>query len=504
VAVVSALSPISLAQFFYQSGKLVRPARLFFFKPATEDRVTVYTDPALGVPFDQPVLTGGSGRVPPIYVGTEPYRIRVFDSYGSLVEDIDYLPAATSSGGSGGGGGTGEGSTALGNILLTGDYIIAFTQNGTPRAGCVRANGGLIGPGGFTGTGFPDIERLNDDTYKLFKHLWGQDAMPPNNMLQVLPSKGISADDDWYSLGKVIRLPDLRGRALVGLDGMGQANQGRLTGVAITGAQTAPGAYGGAATAVMSATQLPVHTHTLTAAGTGITIATAATGIAIAGSPTGITVAGAVANLAAAATGVYTGGAPTGIGIYANYSGVTIQGAYTGIWTGGAGTGIGIYGAYSDLWIVDPGHSHTYTSVLGGALVGGFSGPFSLTDSGTSHSWTGIGIGQNPHAHGVADPGHTHGIGDPTHTHGVSDPTHAHSVADPWHSHPIGDPTHNHTQTAHVHGISDPWHAHGVSDPKHAHSLTDPTHTHAIATAGSSAALPTTGPFLLSTIYIKL
>ena len=39
--------PISLTQFFYAIGKLVRPARLFFYKPDTEDRVTVYTDPGL-------------------------------------------------------------------------------------------------------------------------------------------------------------------------------------------------------------------------------------------------------------------------------------------------------------------------------------------------------------------------------------------------------------------------------------------------------------------------
>ena len=48
MTVVSALSPISLTQFFYAAGKLVRPARLYFYKPETEDLVIVYQDPALG------------------------------------------------------------------------------------------------------------------------------------------------------------------------------------------------------------------------------------------------------------------------------------------------------------------------------------------------------------------------------------------------------------------------------------------------------------------------
>jgi hypothetical protein len=453
MAVVSDLSPISLTQFFYQSGKIVRPARLFFYKPGTEDRVTVYTDAGLGTPYDQPLLTGGSGRVPPVYIGTEPYRVRVFDSYGALIEDIDYLPGATAATSGGSSGSVLTPAEKL-QLLQTGDFVIQFTKGGR-RDGFVRANGGLIGPGGFTGAGFPDIERQNNDCYALFVHLWGQDTL---GTLAVLPSKGATADDDWYSLAKVIRLPDLRGRALMGIDGpvvsASATPSNALAAVTFQwGNSVSPGSYAGTAVSVITAAQLPTHTHTITGVGTGITIAASPTSIAIAGSPTGISIAGAIANLQYAATGVYTGGAYTGIGIYANY-------------TGG--------------YISDPGHSHSYNAFQAGAgyIYGVTStGDGNFVAPATSHNTTGVSF---------------------------IDPTHAHSVYDPTHAHAIGDPTHIHGQSAHVHGVSDPWHAHSVSDPWHAHTLTDPTHTHAIGSTGSSAAFQTIDPFSLATVYIKL
>jgi hypothetical protein len=371
MTVVSALSPISLTQFFYQSGKIVRPARLFFYAPSTEDRVTVYSDAALGTPYDQPVLSGGSGRVPPIYVGEEPYRVRIFDSYGALIEDIDWLPGAVAPT-TGGGSGT----TPPEKLIQTGDYIIQFA-NGGARTGFVRANGGLIGPTGFTGVGFTDIERQNDDTYALFKHLWGQDT---GGALQVVPSKGPDADSDWFSLAKMIRLPDLCGRAVRGIDGMGMAAKGRLIGVLITptgpDGPFLPGATGGTATATMTTAQMPVHAHSINSVGTGVTVAGAATGITI-------------------ATG------------YAN-----IAGAYTGV------------------YVSDPGHSHRYNAFRAGR-PGGIQGVTSTGDSAyvdtmTDAAVTGVSIVDPTHTH--SDYGHVHGVSDPWHVHGVNDPTHTHSI----------------------------------------------------------------------------
>jgi hypothetical protein len=77
------------------SGDFIRGGTLYFYKPDTLDPVTVYKDQDLSVPWPQPVPTGGSSRVPAIYVGEQDYRIRIFDQYGQLVEEIPFLPGAT-------------------------------------------------------------------------------------------------------------------------------------------------------------------------------------------------------------------------------------------------------------------------------------------------------------------------------------------------------------------------------------------------------------------------
>jgi microcystin-dependent protein len=251
---VSALSPISLQTFFYPSGELVRPARLFFYHPDTVDPLTVYADHLLGVPHPVPVLTGGSGRVPPVYVGEEPYRIRVYDSYGSLVEDIPWLPGALAPSDGGGGGG----ETAVTEIK-TGDYVLSF-NNSNARAGYVRANCAMIGPPGFSGSGF-EIERLNVDCEALFKHLWSQDF---GLALTVVPGGyGASANDDWLA-NKAISLPDVRGCNLCGLDGMGSTHSGILDAVTFgVGSAGFPGSWGGSPFTTQTVAQMPGHTHAI-------------------------------------------------------------------------------------------------------------------------------------------------------------------------------------------------------------------------------------------------
>jgi hypothetical protein len=423
MTVVSALSPLSLTQFFYDSGKLVRPARLFFYKPGTEDRVTVYTDVGLSVPYDQPLLSGGSGRVPPVYIGTEPYRVRVFDSYGGLIEDIDSLPGAAPVAAAGGGSVLTPAERT--QMLQTGDYVMAFRNNAAvARDGFVRANGGIIGPAGFTGIGFTDVERLNDDTHALFVHLWGQDTA---GTLQILPSKGADAESDWNSLAKVIRLPDLCGRALTGIDGMGLANKNRLTGAAITGAQTAPGASGGAATATMTAAQLAAHSHSVANAASGISLGASGTGI--------ISTAGANAGIAEVGN----------IGVTANSTGITATTANN-----------------SGAYLVDPGHSHGVA-------------PQALTVTGFGAALPGGGVTQ------FATLATTHDITsayvvDPTHSHGISDPTHSHSTG-----------AHNHGQNPHTHPITDLAHNHVVIEPNagtgHTHALGSTGSSQALPTA---------------------
>lgn len=359
MAVVSALSPLSLTCFFYDSGELVRPARLFFYKPNTEDAVTVYTDPTLGVPYGQPVLSGGSGRVPPIYIGTEPYRVRIYDTYGALIEDIEFLPgaAAVSEGGDGGD------AAVPGTVLQTGDMFHAFANATTQRTGCVRANGGIIGSVGFDTTPYPgQAERLNADTHDLFVWLWGQDDAAVN-ALAILPSgRGTSAESDWAS-NKGIRLPDLRGRALVGLDSMGQAATLRLLGVDITPvvpdltAYNWSGITGGAAMMVQTAAQMPNHTHTVL-------------------------------------------NAPTGIAIYPNPTGITIQSSTTGITASGlAYTYAGVISDDVGPFGLSPGADYTYNPAI------------TVTPNTT--------LFDPGHIHGVSDPWHAHSVADPTHWHNL-------------------------------------------------------------------------------------
>lgn len=244
-----ALSPISLTPIFSNNGELIRTAKLYFYRPDTLDPITVYKDQTLSVPHPQPITVGGSGRIPPIYVGPDDYRVRIFDDYGQLVEDIPFLPAATAAGGGGGGGGD---DTAI----EVGDVIWRFS-NGGVRAGWVRLNGNTIGSASSGAT-----ERANDDTHNLFVWLWGQDSGSLN--LTITPSRGASAEGDWLS-NKQLALPDGRNAFLGGISAMGAASNLRLLGATFDkGDGTEPGAAGGRATHSLTTPQLASHTHGIT------------------------------------------------------------------------------------------------------------------------------------------------------------------------------------------------------------------------------------------------
>lgn len=242
---VSVFSEISLTPVFDNNGALVRNARIYFYKVDTLDPITVYQDQELGAPHPQPILTAGSGRIPPIYVGSEPYRVRIFDNANQLIEDIPWLPGATESTDEGGGG---EADTAI----VTGDVIWAFS-NGGVRAGWVRLNGGEIG-----NTLSGATERANDDAHDLFVWLWGQDT---GNTLTVLPTKGASGESDWLANKRLV-LPDGANMVLGGISTMGRPARDLFTGVTFAlGTSAAVGARLGTATHVLTTPQLPVHTH---------------------------------------------------------------------------------------------------------------------------------------------------------------------------------------------------------------------------------------------------
>ncbi len=245
---VSLLSPMSFTAFYNAAIPGPVQVNLYFYTAGTLDPISVYSDAGLSIPYEQPVRSGGSGRVPPVWIGelTGGYRVRVFDQFSVLLEDTDNLPGAVNPD-------IPDPTPVPDNRLAqTGDVIWAFS-NSQPRSGCVLANGASVGSALSPATG-----RANDDTEALFKWLWQQDIP---GLLAVIPSRGASADSDWAA-NKAIATPNLMGRAAVGMDAMGVPAQNRLAGVIFaTGGQAVLGSTGGLPTRALTATELPNHTH---------------------------------------------------------------------------------------------------------------------------------------------------------------------------------------------------------------------------------------------------
>lgn len=245
-----ALSPLSMQTFVDNNGVLIRPAKLYFYAVDTLDPLTVYQDSDLSVPYPQPVTTGGSGRVPAIYVGEQNYRVRIFDTANNLVEDIPELPGAQTGGG---------GPAPTPDTAIETGMIVADMGNGATKAGWVRLNGGTIGSA-LSGAD----ERANADAQALFVRLWGQLA---DTEAPVLPSRGTTANGDWLA-NKRLTLPDGRNAGLIGLGTMGKAERGLLNNAALVwntgGGSGKAGSSVGAAFQAMTVAQMPVHKHVLT------------------------------------------------------------------------------------------------------------------------------------------------------------------------------------------------------------------------------------------------
>lgn len=135
------------------------------------------------------------------------------------------------------------------NGVKTGE-IKAYVGTTAPD-GYVRANGRTLGNASSGGT-----ERASADTSELFSLLWNSYS---NAICPVSGGRGASAAAD-YAANKTITLPDLRGRALFGLDDMGSSAAGRLAAATID--QTTNGASGGADTVTLVTGNLPSHSHT--------------------------------------------------------------------------------------------------------------------------------------------------------------------------------------------------------------------------------------------------
>jgi hypothetical protein len=232
---------LSLSQQFDTLGKPLSGGLLYFIQAGTTSTPqNAYKDTALTLPHPNPIILDSAGRVPAFYLADGQIKIRLTDKNGvqQIVQD-NLLVIGPSSGGGGGGG-----SVDAATIFSTGDLKCAYGTS--VLTGWVRSNGRTIGSATSGGT-----ERANSDTQALFVYLWGADAN-----LAVSGGRGASGLAD-FSANKNIVLPDFRGRALVGLDGMGSSAAGRLTSTYFGTAADVLGASGGAESRTLTAAQLP-------------------------------------------------------------------------------------------------------------------------------------------------------------------------------------------------------------------------------------------------------
>jgi microcystin-dependent protein len=237
----------SLTPQFDLAGKVAPGCQLYVIQAGTGSTPQVaYQDTALTIPSPggSKLTCDASGRLPQWFVADGLIKLRLTDKNGVQLFVGDNLLVVGPSSGGGGGGGTVDPTT----ILQTG-HIEVFYGTGI-LSGFVRANGRTIGSATSGAT-----ERANSDTQSLFQYLWGADAN-----LAVSGGRGASAAADWAS-NKTIAVPDWRGRALAGLDDMGNSTSGRLTATYFGTTSTVLGAAGGGESQTLSIAQMPAHDH---------------------------------------------------------------------------------------------------------------------------------------------------------------------------------------------------------------------------------------------------
>lgn len=149
-------------------------------------------------------------------------------------------------------------SAGAGTNLVTGAMFFMY-QTGV-LAGAARANGNTIG-----NTGSGATEGTGAAYQALYTLIWNQSAASGDPEIIISSGRGATALADWTAL-KTITIPDLRGRAPVGLDQMGNTvgAAGRLTNLTMSPDGTTLGAVGGSQTVTLSTSTMPSHNHTIT------------------------------------------------------------------------------------------------------------------------------------------------------------------------------------------------------------------------------------------------
>ena len=247
--------PVALAQQSDLNGRPLAGALLYIYQVGTvATPQDSFQDFGLTLPYPWPLRADQFGRIPMFYLANGQVHARLTDASGVVQFDYPNLQVIGPSSGGGGGGGGVDATT----VFSSGDF--KWRPTSEALVGWVKANGQSIGTSGCIGcTG-----RTNTDTQSLYSYLWTNctDAHCP-----VVGGRGATALADFNAL-KPLTLPDLRGRAPVGLDDMGAAGAGRILPGNVTSGggdnQTTPAATGGAANHSLALLELAAHTHSLT------------------------------------------------------------------------------------------------------------------------------------------------------------------------------------------------------------------------------------------------
>lgn len=234
---------LSLSQQFNELGKPLAGGLLYFYAAGTTTPQDAFKDSNLTLQHPNPIELDSAGRVPAFYLADGNIKIRLTDAAGVTQIAADNLLVIGPSSGSGSGD-TVDATT----ILATGDIKVRYGTGAV--TGFVRLNGRTIGSS-TSGA----AERANADAQALFEFLWTADAN-----LAVSTGRGASANADWVA-NKQLTLPDFRGRAIAGLDDMGNSAAGRLTATYFGTAATALGAVGGSESHTLTLAQLAAHDH---------------------------------------------------------------------------------------------------------------------------------------------------------------------------------------------------------------------------------------------------
>jgi hypothetical protein len=300
---------LSLTQQFDNLGNVLSGGQLFFIQAGTVGTPqNAFQDVGLTLPWSNPYTLTANGRVPLLYFADGYVKVRITDRLGAPIFTQDNIPVTGFSSGGGGGGGTIDPTT----VLQTGQ-LIAMYGTGI-LTGFTRANGRTIGN---ASSGASELGAASAQSLFIFLY-----TVDPNLVVAPGGRSGNALND--FNANKTIALPDYRGRALAGLDDMGNSAAGRLTAAYFGTAATVLGAAGGSEKNLIGQNNFPAIALSVTGTFAGLTdtvhpVINAATGSPFSSSPSGgpsvslSNTAGVVASQVSA-SGSITGSAATGGG----------------------------------------------------------------------------------------------------------------------------------------------------------------------------------------------